>query len=514
MRNALSSSDTSTTTDMRYLRRWAEKMVFVAICIFLLGYTLIYITWDHFDGHQNDDQNSQPNQVINRQQLSVFQKTAFQQKAIESNAEPIQSGPNGVELQQPRLRVAQKRSNDAQEIKPNTDQKQSGPNAEPNQPKPAQQKQPGPNAAPNQPKAAQQKQPGPNAAPNQPKAAQQKQPGANAAPNQPKAAQQKQPGPNAANPPVNPAKPKVAPVANKQNPKTQQKPNGPKKAQAIKLDDSIQISLRPPLLPDFPAAAQRSGNYLNDMVILATATGSFNDFTENWLISIYRLGGSHPKIYIIAEDQEAYDYFHDKKFHKMKQFMDKYVHVIKSPHLEVNSTLIFDSIEYKNFVNKRPQYILDILNKGHDVLFSDVDIVWLHRPYRFFNDPFDIFILEDQGPPSPTVLCAGFVVYKATNATKQFMERWIAEIDIFKEPRPDQVVLNRLFQNKLMIKKPVPNFKYKVLDPNRFVSGHYYFNATWRKQNPQVKPVVLHNNWIKGRDLKVERFKEIDKWYL
>ncbi len=257
----------------------------------------------------------------------------------------------------------------------------------------------------------------------------------------------------------------------------------------------------------FPSIT-KYGNYLNDMVILTSTTSSFIDFTRNWLISIGRLGGSHPKIYIIAEDQETYD-----KLTRMSFQVD--VYVIQAPQSEVNASLQFNSVAYKNFVNKRPRYILDILNSGHDVLFSDVDIVWYHRPYRYFNDESDIYLLQDQGPPDPKIYCAGFAYYRSTKDTIEFVKRWIEEIDSFKEPRPDQVVLNRLIQNKPFIKKkPVPHFKFQELDPNRFVSGHYYFNSTWREQNPEVKPFVLHNNWIVGHDTKVERFQQLGVWFV
>ena len=254
---------------------------------------------------------------------------------------------------------------------------------------------------------------------------------------------------------------------------------------------------------------QQNGDYLNDLVVLTTVTSSFIDFTENWLLSISRLGGIHPKIYIIAEDQQTYDHF------RATSLMSN-INIISAPHFEANSSLLFDTNEYKNFVNKRPKYILDILDSGHDVLFCDVDIVWFHRPYRYLIDSdVDIYFLQDQGPPDETVLCAGFALYRATNATKQFMKRWIDEINSFKEPRPDQIVLNRLLiKNKLLIEKPVPKVKFEVLDPDHFVSGRFYFNESWRKANPHVKPVVLHNNWIIGRDVKVERFKQIGKWFL
>ena len=159
--------------------------------------------------------------------------------------------------------------------------------------------------------------------------------------------------------------------------------------------------------------------------------------------------------------------------------------------------------------------ILDILNSGHNILVSDDDIVWMNNPYGFFPEKLDTRILQDHGSPKSTIFCAGFVLYQATNATLSFVERWIAEINHFEEPRPDQQLLNRLLQKNPVTKKPVPEISFNVLDKHKFVSGRCYFNETWRRaKNRSFKPVVLHNNWIKGHDAKVERFKELGLWFI
>ena len=269
----------------------------------------------------------------------------------------------------------------------------------------------------------------------------------------------------------------------------------------------IQTKNRKTVLQNFPSV-ERSGDYLNDLVILTTITSSFIDLTENWLASIRRCGEYHPRIYIIAEDQETYDHFYNKSS------IISNVNVIKAPQYEETASQEFNTGENKNLLCKRPQYILDILKSGHDVLFSDVDVVWFHRPYRFFNDDFDILFLQDQVPPDTTV-STGFAFYRATNDTIQFVERWVDEIKCWKEPKSDQVILNRLVIKHMGdIMDPIPWFKLKILNPKKFVSGKNYFNEIWRKENPNVKPVVLHNNWIQGHDAKVERFKKLRTWFV
>ena len=241
---------------------------------------------------------------------------------------------------------------------------------------------------------------------------------------------------------------------------------------------------------------QTALNGSRKVVILSTTNAAFLDFTDNWLASIRKIG-IHPNITIVAEDKKSYDHY----------FRTPDIHVMRADQSSVSEKLVFDTPEYKTFVNKRAQYILDLLLKGYDVLFSDVDTFWLSDPFPYFEEDYDIFTQLDQGYPDRRVLCAGFVYYKSNRYTIKFVKLWIKKMNRLHNVKPDQVVMNLL-----MYKKSVPRLRVKVLDPEKFLSGRYYFDAQWRRNNPHVKPVMLHNNWIIGHDRKVERFKNLGMW--
>ncbi|XP_072032622.1 uncharacterized protein [Amphiura filiformis] len=234
-------------------------------------------------------------------------------------------------------------------------------------------------------------------------------------------------------------------------------------------------------------------------VVLTTTNSAFLDLTENWLYSIQSCG-VWPNITVIAEDRAAYEALRKMKFN---------IHVTLADQLSTADNLLFDTPEYKRFVNKRADYILALLHNGYDVLFSDVDTYWVKNPFPYFEEGYDIFTQADQLPPLPQVLCAGFVFYKATGQTLKFVRTWITRMAIKKQKLPDQVVLNQLIMKCMKNKNGV---KVKVLDPNLFVSGQFYFNDDWRSKNPHVQPVMLHNNWVIGHDVKVQRFKKIGMW--
>ncbi|XP_072032656.1 uncharacterized protein [Amphiura filiformis] len=234
-------------------------------------------------------------------------------------------------------------------------------------------------------------------------------------------------------------------------------------------------------------------------VVLATTNSVFLDFTRNWLESIRRLKSRPKNITIVTEDEATYEALLEyPEVHRVKPaFM-----------LPPNKTLVFDTPEYKAFVNKRPKYILDLLEHNHDVMFSDVDTVWLDDPFPYFTSDFDLFIQEDQPRPK-LVLCAGFAYFRSSDSTKDFVRQWIRRLELNNHKKPDQMVLNIMLREKA-----IKRLKYNILDTNKFVSGRFYFDEEWRKNNTDVKPVFLHNNWIVGHDIKVERFKKLGYWYI
>ncbi|XP_072044738.1 uncharacterized protein [Amphiura filiformis] len=236
-------------------------------------------------------------------------------------------------------------------------------------------------------------------------------------------------------------------------------------------------------------------------VVLATANSAYLDFTENWIASMQDCG-VWPNVTIIAEDEAAYQTLRNRKY-----LID--IHVTRADQLSSGENLVFDTPEYKRFVNKRAEYILSYLQSGYNVLFSDVDTYWVSNPFPYFEENYDIFIQLDQGPPKPQVLCAGFVFYRATKMTITFIETWIKRMETSNHTIPDQQMLNRLIRNK-----SITDLKWKVMEPDTFVSGRDYFNDEWRLQNPHVKPVMLHNNWVIGHDVKVDRFKKLGFWII
>ncbi|XP_038078723.1 UDP-D-xylose:L-fucose alpha-1,3-D-xylosyltransferase 3-like [Patiria miniata] len=232
-------------------------------------------------------------------------------------------------------------------------------------------------------------------------------------------------------------------------------------------------------------------------VILATTNKAFLDFTANWLESIRRLD-TNPKILIVAEDKETQRFLYGRPG----------VHVAASQGFNTPAEqLPWDSPIYNAMVNKRPAYIYQLLQQGHDVLFSDVDTVWLRDPFPYLQGDFHVAVEEDQHKPY-VAYCAGFVFFRAAEKTREFVREWLRRLHQSKTKISDQVLMN-----EMLTKDQIPGLKKMVMPSEIFPNGKLFFMTPgWRQQHRQSVAVV-HNNWIQSKERKLQRFKEHGLWF-
>ena len=117
---------------------------------------------------------------------------------------------------------------------------------------------------------------------------------------------------------------------------------------------------------------------------------------------------------------------------------------------------------------------------------------------------------------------AGFVAIKATMGSRR-VYALIKQMTNESKTLDDQKALNRAIRMTTRRRKRdegVP--RANVLDRNQFLSGLDYFERSGRKfpkvfggckpLNTSKCPLVVHNNWIVGKEAKVYRFREHLMW--
>lgn len=141
-----------------------------------------------------------------------------------------------------------------------------------------------------------------------------------------------------------------------------------------------------------PALLQEAplwGDEWADTVIFVTVTIGFLDFFQNWRETARRAGIS--RFMVIAEDAKVYERLksHTSDVAHMSVHVPAEKAVVRAGSANAENegmggALPYSSAAYKSLVNRRPRYIRALLSLGVNVVYSDIDTVWMRSPFRGF----------------------------------------------------------------------------------------------------------------------------------
>ncbi|CAI7926918.1 unnamed protein product, partial [Closterium sp. NIES-54] len=160
---------------------------------------------------------------------------------------------------------------------------------------------------------------------------------------------------------------------------------------------------------------------------------------------------------------------------------------------------------------KRTRLVGSILKMGYNVLLADVDAVWLSDPFvHMGNKSVDIYgQLEPSGQ-----LCGGFLFLRSTPRVVTLWDQVtglytrtfnrMAKEALYKKPEEMGAWLKQFehlheqrYLNQLLGKRR-NKVQVRGLDMLKFPNGKEFF-VQRAPQQAEVAPVVIHNNYIKGK---------------
>ncbi|XP_022089110.1 UDP-D-xylose:L-fucose alpha-1,3-D-xylosyltransferase-like [Acanthaster planci] len=268
-------------------------------------------------------------------------------------------------------------------------------------------------------------------------------------------------------------------------------------AHSVKASNQIESVAKSSSLP---CTLGHDGRH-DGVILLTTTNAGFQDMTTNMLESIRRVRIC-PNITIIAEDEQSYKYLTDKVASPGVHIQKTDSGVMTSDRLRVYGRV------YIQFVKKRARYILNFLNKGYDVLFTDVDTFWFQDPFPDFRGNFDIAMRQEAPPSSLTpVFCNGFGYYRATENTLAVVREWVRLMSTTHKKTMDKDVLN------LVIKNRKPAVRMKSLDSVKYPDGRVFRDKGWVKKRANTT-VVLHLSSVFGHNSKLKKLKDNGLWLI
>lgn len=155
---------------------------------------------------------------------------------------------------------------------------------------------------------------------------------------------------------------------------------------------------------------------------------------------------------------------------------------------------------------------------GFNVLFQDVDLVWLINPIPYLLEIEADMSFMDDGARSPRYtpffVNSGFYFVKYNRRTRYFEEKLV-------KSGPSEIGFTHSHQSVLIrhLSESYHHAKLSVyvLDRELFPSGQaYHENKPFIKKITEglFRPYVFHMCWTSNREDKVKYFKEIGYWYL
>ncbi|WZZ84280.1 hypothetical protein YC2023_112859 [Brassica napus] len=195
-------------------------------------------------------------------------------------------------------------------------------------------------------------------------------------------------------------------------------------------------------------------------VIVCTVSSPFVPFLNNWLISVSRQK-HQDKVLVIAEDYAT--------LYKVNKKWPGHA-VLIPPALDSQTAHKFGSKGFFKFTSLRPRHLLQLLELGYNVMYNDVDMVWLQDPFQYVEGSHDAYFADDR------------TTIKSLNQSHVL-------------PPPDRNGVDLY-----------------LLSQAAFPTGGLYFqNATWVEET-KGKHVIIHNNYIIGYENKMKRFHDFGLW--
>lgn len=238
--------------------------------------------------------------------------------------------------------------------------------------------------------------------------------------------------------------------------------------------------------------------YPEKRVVLVTVNMDFLDMFKNWLHFAKPHLKSTEQLRVIAEDEEVVAPLEKLQAAEAKAETPLNFAVVAP---QQGSSLLqapWDSKAYGKVVWQRPQRILDVLNSGCSVLYSDIDTVWVKDPFLDIEaaGASNLVLTHDDNDPKGTNFCTCLMYMHPAPETKDLMTKWGASMHGHQNQPPFNAELRKVPASSAL--------KMAVLPFDKFPPGQ------WADDHPDA--TIFHANWVIGLGNKVKFLRDRQKW--
>lgn len=255
-------------------------------------------------------------------------------------------------------------------------------------------------------------------------------------------------------------------------------------------------------------------------VVLVGVTSAYSDMLLSFVCRARTLGIHN--LLVAALDETAYQT-------AFMQGLPVFYEVAnRKPVLVGNNTCEYGSTCFQVTTKLKLQFVLRILKKGYNVLWSDIDMVWYKDPFPHLISygPASFPIQSDEPNlylPANGVgrIDTGFYYARANRLVIKAFTQIVEHARTSNEPEPLSFY-NVLCGESGQKRQKSSECRHKnglqtvFLDRQVFANGivnGYWWNSNVAEVCMSKGVYVLHNNWLHGKDSKVSRQKANNVWY-
>jgi len=169
---------------------------------------------------------------------------------------------------------------------------------------------------------------------------------------------------------------------------------------------------------------------------------------------------------------------------------------------------IYGSENFNQTVMKKLDLVCSYLREGNTILFVDVDIVFLKNPVDELLSQLGAgkdAVFQNAGTPRSQEVNTGFFIVAPTQAAISLFDvgNWNPQETRMRDIEDQQYI------NLKLESEEYKEFAYSTLPLRQFPTGNYWFT-----EKADSEPTLVHYNYIKGVDTKINRMQRYGHWFV
>jgi hypothetical protein len=244
-------------------------------------------------------------------------------------------------------------------------------------------------------------------------------------------------------------------------------------------------------------------------LIVCASNADYTDFADNFANSLLALNVTN--FVFVPLDTKAYDILREA-------YPQHTVPPMPGLDEHPNGPTKYGDAAFKQLTSTRPTLLLPFLLKGYAIFYNDIDMVWQHNAWDIIdmreednNDVVERTFWQDHFP----MICSCLLYLHPTADSILLLKEWEKEMESEEQKskgKSDQDALDVVANNLQYPQEEGGTVGTTRVYKNdaQFPSGIQYNWYARTAANDQA--VIVHNNYIIGKDNKKARFLDVGLW--